>query len=373
MKNTPEIYFNQLNGIRFVAVFLVLMDHWLVPVMPFPTGHLGVVIFFVLSGFLITRILFESADDVRANQASPWQKIIRFVFRRSLRIFPIYYIVLGIGFLWNISNFNDIWIWLISYTPNLYMMWKGTWLGVWDHVWSLAVEEQYYLIFPYFILFGKKANYKWLFASMLGIGICSRFFFFAFNDHVFIEKNYMVSNVNPLSALDCFGLGGILGYVYHYQREKFTQLTKTYTWVFISALFLVLVLYFSAHSTFVYDNIWYAVIERFSSALFAFFLIAIAVAEKKSIWASFLSHRSISYLGKISYGLYLYHNFIYNYYHTKGNTLWGYLNEHIPMLHLDFFNFTYTVFTINLIILILVASFSWFFIEKPINAFKNKY
>ncbi|MEN9364242.1 MAG: hypothetical protein RI903_1551, partial [Bacteroidota bacterium] len=137
MKGTQEIYFNQLNGIRFVAVFLVLMDHWLVPIMPFPTGHLGVVIFFVLSGFLITRILFESADEVRTQQASPWRKLGRFVFRRSLRIFPIYYVVLLAGLIFQISNFKEIWPWLISYTPNLYMMWKGTWLGVWDHLWSL--------------------------------------------------------------------------------------------------------------------------------------------------------------------------------------------------------------------------------------------
>lgn len=373
MKNTPEIYFNQLNGIRFVAVFLVLMDHWLVPVMPFPTGHLGVVIFFVLSGFLITRILFESADDVRANQASPWQKIIRFVFRRSLRIFPIYYIVLGIGFLWNISNFNDIWVWLISYTPNLYMMWKGTWLGVWDHVWSLAVEEQYYLIFPYFIIFLSQKKYKYIFISMLIIGVTCRLYYFIFSSQEWIELKWLVSYVNPLGAIDCFGFGGILAYLYHFKKLKFSLLVKSYIPMILFLLFFLMVLLASSMSQYRYDNIWFMVFERSIAALFAFFFIAMAVAEKKSLWASFLSHRIISYLGKISYGLYLYHNFIYNYYHTKGNTLWGYLNEHIPMLHLDFFNFTYTVFTINLIILILVASFSWFFIEKPINAFKNKY
>ena len=373
MKGTQEIYFNQLNGIRFVAVFLVLMDHWLVPIMPFPTGHLGVVIFFVLSGFLITRILFESADEVRTQEASPWRKLGRFVFRRSLRIFPIYYVVLLVGLIFQISNFKEIWPWLISYTPNLYMMWKGTWLGVWDHLWSLAVEEQYYLVFPYFILFVKKGNYKWLFFSMIGIGLLSRFFFFAYNDHDYIENRYMVSNVNPLNALDCFGLGGMLAHVFHYQREKFKMFTKQNFWLYISALGLVTVLYLSANAPYSYDNIWYSVLERFISALFAFFLIAMAVAEKKSVWASFLTHPWISYFGKISYGLYLYHNFIYNYYHTKGNTLWGYVTDHFSTLHVDFFNFTFTVFTINFIILILVASFSWFFIEKPINAYKNKY
>ena len=60
-----HVYFSQLNGIRFVAVLLVLIDHWFAETLPLPIGHLGVVIFFVLSGFLITRILFINADEIR--------------------------------------------------------------------------------------------------------------------------------------------------------------------------------------------------------------------------------------------------------------------------------------------------------------------
>jgi peptidoglycan/LPS O-acetylase OafA/YrhL len=59
MISSKPVFFEQLNGIRFIAVFLVLIDHWLIPINPFSfLGHLGVVIFFALSGFLITRILF---------------------------------------------------------------------------------------------------------------------------------------------------------------------------------------------------------------------------------------------------------------------------------------------------------------------------
>ena len=98
MINNKPIYFEQLNGIRFIAVFLVLIDHWLIPLNPFSfLGHLGVVIFFVLSGFLITRILFENADSCRYNRSSPFVKMIRFIYRRSLRIFPIYFLLLIIG------------------------------------------------------------------------------------------------------------------------------------------------------------------------------------------------------------------------------------------------------------------------------------
>jgi len=371
MKGTEEIYFKQLNGIRFVAVFLVLVDHWLIPIMPFPTGHLGVVIFFVLSGFLITRILFESADEVRAKKSSPWFKLGRFVYRRSLRIFPIYFVVLGIGFLFNLSNFREIWPWLITYTPNIYMMWKGTWLGIWDHLWSLAVEEQYYLVFPYFILFLKSDYYKWIFISMLFLGILSRFSFFINHDHEYLQMKYMVSNVNPIHALDCFGFGGILAYFYHYNQDQFTKIIRFRLAILFSGILLILVLFLSLDAKFSYDNIWYTVLERFIYALFAFFLIANAVAEKTSPWTSFLLHPWISYLGKISYGLYLYHNLIYNYYHTEKNTLWGYLTKHYKLFQLEFFSFAIPIFIINCLFLVLLASFSWFFIEKPINAFKN--
>ena len=84
------------------------------------------------------------------------------------------------------------------------------------HTWSLAVEEQYYLIFPYFILFLTKKNYVRLFIIMISLGILSRLIFYFIVPHDTIEKYWMFSYVNPLSAIDCFGMGGLLAYFYHY-------------------------------------------------------------------------------------------------------------------------------------------------------------
>ena len=267
-KSSNDIYFKQLNGIRFIAVFLVLLDHWLVPVLPIPLGHLGVVIFFVLSGFLITRILFLNADDSHKTKSSVWPKIIRFIYRRSLRIFPIYFILLFIGLIFNISNFIEIWPWLISYSPNLYIMFKGQWLGTWDHLWSLAVEEQYYLIFPYFILFSNKNRYVRLFVIMISLGILSRLIFYIFVPHEVIEKYWMFSYVNPLSAIDCFGMGGLLAYYYHYDYNYLLKIAekKNLLPISISAVFISLIL--SNYSSYTYDNIWFSIFERSISAIF---------------------------------------------------------------------------------------------------------
>jgi peptidoglycan/LPS O-acetylase OafA/YrhL len=371
-KLSTDIYFKQLNGIRFIAVFLVLLDHWLVPILPIPLGHLGVVIFFVLSGFLITRILFLSADEIHETKSSAWPKIIRFIYRRSLRIFPIYFILLFLGLIFNLSNFNELWPWLVSYAPNMYIMIKGQWLGIWDHLWSLAVEEQYYLIFPYFILFFKKNKYVRLFIAMIIIGITSRIIFYVFLPHELIEKYWMFSYVNPISAIDCFGFGGLLAYYYHYENKYFLKLAEKEYLLTITFLAVIVSLLLSKYAKYSYDNIWFSIFERSISAIFAYFLIMYALKERVNLLGKVLENKVIFYLGSISYGIYLYHNVVFNFYHYNGNTIWGYLSNNIHYFYLLNSKFIILKFLINFLLLIGLASFSWHVIEKPINRYKNR-
>jgi peptidoglycan/LPS O-acetylase OafA/YrhL len=349
MTVNKEIYFEQLNGIRFIAVFLVLLDHWLIPINPFSfLGHLGVVIFFVLSGFLITRILFQNSDDVRINKSSPAVKIIRFIYRRSLRIFPIYFLLLFIGALFSLSNFYEFWPFLLFYIPNFYIILHGTWLGIWDHLWSLAVEEQYYLLFPYFI--------------------GTRLSFFLGATHAMKENNWMWWYVNPLSAVDCFGLGGVLAYLYHYKQAYFQTIRYLKIGLILSLLGFVLVLYLSTITLYPHDNIWSIVYERLLGAILAFFLIALCLRKQPWILSAFLKDKMVSYLGQISYGIYLYHNLVMNYYHDEGNTIWYYLKSYLPNFHLELVNFTIYKFLISFLVLICISSLSWFVIETVFNA-----
>jgi len=371
-KSSNDVYFKQLNGIRFIAVFLVLLDHWLVPILPIPLGHLGVVIFFVLSGFLITRILFLNADEIQQTKSSVWPKIFRFIYRRSLRIFPIYFILLFIGLIFNISNFKELWPWLISYTPNFYIMFKGQWLGTLDHLWSLAVEEQYYLIFPYFILFLTKKNYVRLFIIMISLGIFSRLIFYVIVPHDMIEKYWMFSYVNPLSAIDCFGMGGLLAYFYHYDYHLLLKIAEKKNLLPITLSAVIISLFLSDYSEYTYDNIWFSILERSISAIFAYFLIMNALMERKNYLGKLLENKVVIYLGSISYGIYLYHNLVFNYYHLNGNTIWGFLSSNFTFLNSLNSESILLKFVINFLLLIGLASFSWFYIEKPINRFKNR-
>lgn len=373
MISSKPVYFEQLNGIRFIAVLLVLIDHWLIPINPFSFfGHLGVVMFFVLSGFLITRILFENADSCRANHSSPIVKMVRFIYRRSLRIFPIYFLLLAVGGIFSLSNFSEIAGWLVSYTPNFYIILHNRWMGVWDHLWSLAVEEQYYLLFPYFIFFISAAKYPSLLIWMLLIGIGSRLGFYLLASHEVKESFWMISYVNPLAAIDSFGLGGVLAYLYHYKYEKFVNLVSRSYYLPISLMVFVGILYLSHVSMNAHDNMWAIVFERFFAGLFSFFLIAQAIGSKSWILGRFLTLSWVSFIGQISYGIYLYHNVVYNYYHEKGNTIMGYLATFLPNLNVELPNFILIKFVLSLIIVTSLASFSWFFIEKPINRFKNR-
>jgi peptidoglycan/LPS O-acetylase OafA/YrhL len=368
-----SIYFKQLNGIRFIAVLLVLIDHWLIPINPFYFfGHLGVVIFFVLSGFLITRILFESADQCRVRGSSINVKLFIFITRRSLRIFPTYFILLILGYFFTSTKYDFLIYYLITYTPNLYIIKYQSWIGIWDHLWTLAVEEQYYLIFPFVIFYNKVSRYKWIILCMVIIGLSNRLYFYILMNHDLRQNFWFVSHVNPLSALDSFGLGGLLAYIFHYKRYFFDKYLLNYKLFLTSILLYIGIVVLVTISKFNHDNIWSIVFERSFAGLFSFFLIAQALSNQTWMMGRFLQLSWVSYLGQISYGIYLYHNVVYNYYHMKGNTIIGYLSNYLPELTSELPNFIYLKFIFSFIIVLGLASVSWFFIEKPINRFKNR-
>jgi peptidoglycan/LPS O-acetylase OafA/YrhL len=144
-----------LDGVRGLAVLMVFVYHVQIfgagagPKPVAPLGWMGVDLFFVLSGFLITGILLDAK-----GKASYFRN---FFVRRSLRIFPLYYAVLLVSFLLLPLVFSrvlapppEIQAWFWTYLTNVYIVWQGwgTAGRYFDHFWSLAVEEQFYLFWP---------------------------------------------------------------------------------------------------------------------------------------------------------------------------------------------------------------------------------
>lgn len=366
MRITNTGYLVQLDGLRFIAVALVLVDHWLAEINSIPFGPLGVTLFFVLSGFLITRILMVSTDKNRGQEGGMGRYLKKFYIRRTLRIFPIYYLSIAVLFALNVPPVRDTLGWCLLYATNIYIAINQHWLGVIDHFWSLAVEEQFYLFFPFVIFLIPR---KWLVSFLVAIIILSvllRFYFF------YAGYEWMVNYVTMPTCLDSFGLGGIMAWMQLRRPELFEKFFKNTIWIWVGLLGWILVVYWS--KTFVeIHNVANDVVDRFVSSVFCFFLIGKAVLGFDGVMKWFLEHPVSNYMGKISYGMYVYHNFVYNHYHTQGNhptlKILSKLENWFPILDNSLF-FQLCLFFLLTAIL---SSLSWHIIEKPINGLKDRY
>jgi len=113
-------YMPQLDSLRAFAVFFVLIEHWIINETHYttiPFGMIGVTTFFVLSGFLITEILLRSRNIAEENNLGLLHSLKQFYIRRTLRIFPIYYITIFILFVFNIQSIREIFIWFFTIIP----------------------------------------------------------------------------------------------------------------------------------------------------------------------------------------------------------------------------------------------------------------
>src|ERR1700759_4657127 len=115
LHNPGLAYMRQLDAVRFAAVLLVFIQH-LGGSTVLPWGHLGVNLFFVLSGFLITGILLRSREKSDAGSITKRTSIWQFYARRLLRIFPLYYaLAIVFAIVLNVADGRRLWAWLLSY------------------------------------------------------------------------------------------------------------------------------------------------------------------------------------------------------------------------------------------------------------------
>ena len=367
----------QLDGVRFLAVALVLFDHWMAERTDLPLGALGVTIFFVLSGFLITRILLSSKDKMAHLPGRGLQKYLRvFYIRRTLRIFPVYYLTLFVLYAVNEPPVRRTFGWLALYATNIYMAYYTTWMGTVDHLWSLAVEEQVYLFFPLLLFLVPR---RWVpFTALLMIvgAVAARYVLYR------ARMPWFIGYVSMPTCLDSFGLGAIMAFWWLYERDRFARVFQSSVWVWLSIALFVGVLVLTKIIPAVPDpmgwtghhNIMSDVWERLAASLVGFFLIGRAVVGFTNPAMKWLLENSVSqYLGRISYGLYLFHNFVFNVYHTPHThitlRIWRRLTDILPVLESTYF-FQFSYFAA---ITVLLATVSWYLIEKPINGLKDRF
>jgi peptidoglycan/LPS O-acetylase OafA/YrhL len=352
-------YVKQLDVIRAFAVILVIVSHWIPAsniLNSIPNGEIGVDIFFVLSGFLISYILFENKNKFESLNLSKTKLIKNFYFRRAIRIFPIYYI--SIFILLSLheftgTNIRSAFLYFLSYTSNFYFFKIQEWDGMISHLWSLAVEEQFYLIWPWIILFTNKKYLIHVILIFVFIGIISQL----------ILSGIKMSSLLTFTCFDSFGLGALLSWVMVYKKEKVYKFNKV-------LLVSVLLIFLNWLIGLFFDES-ILIPRRTIFSILSLCLIVNVILNKdsdSSVFRYIFNNRFLIFLGKISYGLYLYHSIIPGLLNSKFVNI--YINPCLPdILYKKYWGELFLIE--NSILLILISWLSYNFIEKRFLTLKK--
>jgi peptidoglycan/LPS O-acetylase OafA/YrhL len=352
MKTGPgSSYFPQLDGIRTLAVLMVIVSHWYrgdnYPWLHYG-GAMGVGLFFVLSGFLITHILLQQHEAFSEGSNKVKSRILKtFYIRRTLRIFPIYYLYVGMLLLLGTGQAREVWAWLLSYTYNIQLFLTGTWhSGFVEHLWSLAIEEQYYLIWPALLLFCPKRYHFHLVLGFILLAIITKAILYLHNPASQFSKF-------PLSQFDGFGLGSLLALAW---RRGWN----------IPFAFMGLILCWGLSFFLKWDR-FHVYGMSFAGQVFPVFftgcafLIYLAAKNTKGLMEIIFANPISVYLGKISYGLYLYHLCI------PSLSRWFLKKTGIGLFPEPAMWVIYAGLTLAL------TSLSWYLLEAPVNRLKDRF
>ncbi len=372
--SNSKVYFPGLDALRFFAAFSVIIGHveLLKEQLGLPNssslflrinfGGLGVYFFFVLSGFLITYLLFEELE--RTNTIA----LKKFYWRRVLRIWPLYYLITFLG-LFVFPHFEILHVpWLQSFfeenfymnllffvimLPNLALAFMPA-LPHAGQLWSIGIEEQFYLIWP--VLVRKVKNkLKLIIWGVILIFLLKALYVLALKTGFFPSNTFTVGIKKALamSKFECMLIGALGAYLLKFKETKYLRFIY-HKLVFVISLLLIPLLSYVMYE---YAN---DIIHIPYSFLFLVVIMNIS-SNPNSILK--LENKLFSFLGKISYGLYMYHMVLIVliiriglYINIEGE-IW----------------FNGVVYILTLISSIGVAAFSYFMFEKRFLKLKKSY
>jgi peptidoglycan/LPS O-acetylase OafA/YrhL len=370
-RGPPKGHLAGLDGVRGLAILMVMVLHFVGMRTPYTLGQrlavkaagygmLGVDLFFVLSGFLITGLLLDAKGQPRAYR--------NFYARRILRIFPLYYGVLVVCLLllplvirlppW-FEAVRDHQVWLWTFTSNVFVALRGSWasLTYLTHFWSLAIEEHYYLLWPWIVLSVQARTLE---------RICVGALFGALTLRIALA----LAGMSELSILvltpcriDALCIGGLLASLARRPAGPGVLVERSgRALVGLGAALLLLSAWCAL------TRLGLPVLHQVRNSLFALFFGALLLRSlgPRSSWVARTFHAPVlRFLGKYSYGLYVYSG-IFTWIFLEGaldNRLDGLFGDHSLTLAL------HAVLGVVLSTAVAVVSYEVF--EKPLLELKR--
>lgn len=338
-------YVPRLDGYRALAVGAVLFDHFLAsPIVDrIGIGSVGVRSFYVLSGYLITRILLEYRALPVGSAARTFYK------RRLLRLTPAYYLAIFVGIalgLWSLRT--DWWVHAL-YLTNFQIAIREEWVPL-GYFWSLSVEEQFYIGWFFVVVMLAPSQLK---AAIAGCFLASALYRLS----VFTLGMNPLLNVLLPASVDYLAAGALLGLSEsNGSHERLRAALSSNAALVGSAVFLTFAISLSPTS------LTREIVYPYAVILMSVTLICACTQRKDdNVFLDILSFGPIRHIGRISYGIYVYHMFVLGFF-------WKYFpiaTAHEGRAWRLVCSLIYVATTL------LVAELSWRFIEKPILANKR--
>lgn len=341
-----------LDGLRAVSIAFVIIYHSLFSSKLLDLsvlGKIGVEIFFVISGFLITTLLLK--EKILKNKIN----LKKFYIRRAFRILPVVFLFLFVLVLLNsifsLHITNRSFLTAILFVKNLPIPNSGDWYT--GHFWSLAIEEQFYIIFPFLVAYLSIKNYKRLVIGLIVTLTVINFCFYnevgPFNSNRFLHLFSMITvnlfSVGTIAIL----IGSFLSVLMFENPNILNQLMGVKSFFLSFILFLVALV--------LRIPIFHLYIPYFSHALFAFIIgvVIIMNINGKNFMSRILNLPFMAEIGILSYSLYIWQQIFTCY--QPWSAMFKYADSII----------------LNLLLLFLVAFLSYRFYEKKFLDLKARF
>jgi len=346
-------------GLRAPAVGLVLLHHW--SLMSFPVGEIGRLPLFVLSGYLISGILWKNTIFWGGPPGWP-RRLGIFYSRRFLRIIPPYYAALALGALLPLATLHEYPGWFLLPISNVLCYQLQRWPEGVGHYWSMAVEEQFYIIWPFLLgLLKRRTAGLWL---MIGLAIGYRAY-----AAVYLTPTVPgFATVLLPSCLDLFAIGALLRQHTAADRANPSAATPWPGWPAALTWLAWVLLWHFTDCPGDAEVLWIALYPSLGATAGYFTLRWLMHGPPLARW---LRHPLAQWLGQRSYGLYLFHLMLPVFYQRLVYHLLPASQSHAAALRHFWLHPLPTILALSPLAVGLSAA-SWHWLEAPLDRLRHK-